>query len=567
MAGPDTTTAASDSSDAAKSMKPVDPRLLRYARSSSRFMALVVITGIATTIAIIVQAFALTAIVVSVFTEGINLDQLTTPLIWLVVAVLARTGIAYLNEYAAFKASANAKRELRAAAISHIGRLGPVWMSSQNSASLTTVFTRGIDGLDAYFSRYLPQLVLAVIVPIMVGIVIAIQDPLSAVIAACTLPLIPVFMVLIGMYTQGQVGKQWRTLSLLSGHFADVFSGMTTLKAFGRAQAQAQTTDRIGAQYRRATMKVLRVSFLSALALELLAMVSIALVAVSIGLRLVNGSMTLQAGLLVLILIPEIYLPLRLVGTNYHAAAEGLGAASEVLDVITTTPLIPETVDTQALPNLSHTRIRFADVSFTYPSSTEPVLHSFNATIEPGQINVIRGPSGAGKSTALALLEKLCTPQSGQILIGERDLASIDVGTWRDTVAWVGQKAELLPGSVASNVRLANPNASDHEVSDALAAVGLSTLNPSDLVGDGGRNLSIGQTRRVALARALCQRAQLVLLDEPTASLDPVSQQLIADTLHSLRGHATIVVVSHHDDLIEHADNVIECPMRAAVPA
>lgn len=542
------------------SLRPLDPRLLRYAQSSSRYLVAAVAIGVITTAAIIAQAFALATIVVDVFAEGQSLDQVY-PSVWLLAgAIVVRIGMGYLGETTAFKASAQAKRELREQAIVKIAELGPVWMSRQNSAALTTNLTRGIDGLDAYFARYLPQLVLAVLVPIMVGIVIVIQDPLAAVIAAFTLPLIPVFMILVGLYTKSKVERQWRTLSVLSGHFADIFAGMPTLKAFGRAGAQAKITERIGTQYRKSTMGILRISFLSALVLELLAMISIALVAVSIGLRLVNGEMTLFAGLVVLILIPEVYLPLRLVGTNFHAAAEGLGAASQVLDILDT-PSKPLSGTTPVVQNLAKCDIDFEAVSYSYPGASELALVDRNFTIPAGKVTALVGPSGCGKSTVLALLERFCDPTSGRIRIGGCSLNQFDPAAWRSEVAWVGQQVSIFPMSLIENVRAANPAATNAEVASALAAVGLMddlVLDPHELLGETGRRLSVGQTRRLALARAICQRASLILLDEPTAALDAESEYLIGQAITRLRGRATVVMVAHRPVMITLANHVVD---------
>jgi thiol reductant ABC exporter CydD subunit len=539
---------------------------MRYASATRGFIGASVVAGILTTVLIIVQAFAITGIVVPVFTEGKVLDDVRGALYVLTLVVLVRIALAYISERLAFKSSAAAKSQLRLGVLDHVMRLGPVWLSRQNSAELTQLTTRGVDGLDAYFSRYLPQLVLAVMVPLSVGLVILTQDLLAAVIVLVTVPLIPVFMILIGLYTQGRVDKQWATLSRLSGHFVDVVAGMSTLKAFGRAGAQAKTVREIGDRYRSTTMGVLRVSFLSALVLEVLAMLSVALVAVSIGLRLVEGTMTLQAGLLVLILVPEVYLPLRMVGTHFHAAAEGLGAARQMIEILEEAP--PRSGAIVDVPNLAAASIVFSDVGVGYPGREEPAVSGLSFTVTPGMVTALVGPSGCGKSTAISVLERFIDVSAGSVFVeadgAQTDLSEFDVDAWRSAVAWVGQDPTMVNGTLADNVRLANPEASEEQVRHALDVVGLNRLvselpdGLSTPIGEGGRALSAGQARRVALARAMCQRAGLVLLDEPTAALDAESEALVIAAVSELAKTRTVVVVAHRPALVDLADHVVD---------
>ncbi len=547
-------------------MKPFDPRLMRYASATRGFIGASIVAGILTTALIIVQAFAITGIVVPVFTEGQALEDVRAALYVLTVVVLVRIALAYISERLAFKSSAAAKSQLRLGVLEHVMRLGPVWLSRQNSAELTQLTTRGVDGLDAYFSRYLPQLVLAVMVPLCVGLVILTQDLLAAVIVLVTVPLIPVFMILIGLYTQGRVDKQWSTLSRLSGHFVDVVAGMSTLKAFGRAGAQAKTVREIGDRYQSTTMGVLRVSFLSALVLEVLAMLSVALVAVSIGLRLVDGTMTLQAGLLVLILVPEVYLPLRMVGTHFHAAAEGLGAARQMIEILEEDP--PASGPRTDVPDLATATISFSDVGVGYVGREDSAVEGLSFAIAPGSVTALVGPSGCGKSTALAVLERFIDVDAGSVWVesngSQVELREYAIDAWRRAVAWVGQDPTMVSGSLADNVRLANSSASDSDVLCALEVVGLTHLvaelpdGIATVLGEGGRALSAGQARRVALARAFCQQAGLVLLDEPTAALDVESEALVIAAVAELAKTRTVLVVAHRPALVELADHVVD---------
>ncbi len=523
------------------------------------------VTGTLTAFLIIIAAFAITDAVVSVFTRGASLADVTPAIIVLAVVVVARVATAYLSETLAFRAAASAKSQLRIGVVRHVMALGPVWLSRQNSGEITQLVTRGIDGLDAYFSRYLPQLVLAVTVPISLGVVIAFQDPLAAVIVVLTVPLIPVFMVLVGLYTKRKVNRQWRVLGVLAGHFGDVVAGMTTLKAYGRASAQAERVRVVGDEYRVATMGVLRISFLSALVLELLAMLSIAMVAVSIGLRLVNGSMTLHSGLLVLILIPEVYLPLRQVSAHFHAAAEGLGAAGQMIDIMVVA--LPKSGSEENVPDLAKSDIALRGVSVRYEGRSEPALRDVSIDLPAGRITALVGPSGCGKSTVLALLERFVDPCSGEVSVldhGTRTaIENFDIVAWRSQIAWVGQDPQLIPASIADNVRLGTPSASAQTVDAALACVGLADViaglaaGAQTLVGEGGRSLSVGQTRRIALARAFCSDARLVLLDEPTAALDAETEAAVLRAIRELAVDRTIVMVAHRSAMIDMADNVI----------
>lgn len=515
------------------------------------------------------QAFALVDVIVPVFTEGSGLSDIVPAVAWLVGIFLVRTVVAFLTEYTALRASAGAKRELRQAAMRRIMNRGPTWLARRNTGDLTQLVTRGVDGLDAYFARYLPQLILAVVVPLTLTLVVLSQDLTAALIVLVTVPLIPIFMILIGKFTRRRIDRQWRVMGVLAGHFMDVMAGMATLKAFGRARAQGAQVLRVSEEYRRTTLGVLRVSFLSSLVLELVAMLSVALVAVSIGVRLVDGAMSLREGLIVLILIPEIYLPLRLIGTHYHAAAAGLGAAGRLLEIIDD-PTSQPTAGAE-VPDLRLCHIEFRQVTVDFGLGRGVALDAVDLTIAPGRITAITGPSGSGKSTALGLLERFTRPSAGSIVVTdpahgsrELDLEDLDLATWRARVGWVGQAPLLIPGSLGANVRHAAPTATDDDVNAALDAVGLGALVdqlPDGLetrVGEGGRLLSLGQVRRIAFARLLCADPELVILDEPTAALDGSNEDLLIDEIRKLATGRTVVLVAHREALVDIADDVIE---------
>ena len=542
-------------------MRPLDPRLLRYARVTRRFLVASVVIGTLIAGLAVVQAFTLADVIASVFQGDATLSDVL-PAIWILVGVvIARVVLVYLSEVSAQATAATAKSQLRSALVSKVMRLGPVWLARRGEGELATLSTRGIDALDAYFARYLPMLVLAVTVPLLGGVAILTQDVLAFVIVLLTLPLIPVFMILIGLYTQSRVDRQWRTLGVLSGHFLVVVAGLPTLAVFGRAKAQAENIRRAGDAYRVATLRVLRVNFLSALALELLASLSVALIAVSIGLRLVNGTFTLQAGLAILILAPEVYLPLRMVGANFHAAAEGLGAAEQVFEVLETDE--PTSGTRTDVPNPATHAIGVHGLQVSYEGRDEVALDVPALTIEPGQITALVGPSGCGKSTLLSVLMGFVAPSAGSVRVGEVGLEELDIQAWRAQIAYVPQSPRMLTKSVRDNVALGRPEASDAELEAALAAAGaleFVTELPQGIetvIGEGGRTLSLGQQRRLALARALLRDAPLLLLDEPTAALDEATE---ADVLAAVRAHATgrtVVMVAHRESLVASADRVI----------
>lgn len=394
-------------------MKPIDPRLLRYARATRLFLVAVVGLGAVGAALVITQAMLIAEVVVGAFQHGLSLSELRTPLLLLMTVAVGRAVVAWLTELAAHRASAAVKSELRRRLLDRATALGPNWLSDRRTGSLVALATRGVDALDDYFSRYLPQLGLAVVVPVAVLARIVTEDWVSAAIIVGTLPLIPVFMMLIGWATQSRMDRQWRLLSRLSGHFLDVVAGLPTLKVFGRAKAQAESIRRITGEYRQATMRTLRIAFISSFALELLSTLSVALVAVTIGMRLVHGEMDLYIGLVILVLAPEAYLPLRQVGAQYHAAAEGLAAAEEIFEVLETpTPQSGTAV-------VSAGGMTFENVTVRYPGRSADAVTDVSFTVEAGETVALVGPSGVGKSTLLNTALGFVRPVEGRVLAGE----------------------------------------------------------------------------------------------------------------------------------------------------
>lgn len=444
-------------------VKPIDPRLLRYARATRLFLMAVVGLGAVGALLVIAQAMLIAEVVVGAFQHRMSVGELGTPLLLLVAVAVGRALVSWLTELAAHRASAAVKSELRGRLLERSVELGPGWLSGQRTGSLVALATRGVDALDDYFSRYLPQLGLAIVVPVAVLARIVTEDWVSAAIIVGTLPLIPLFMVMIGWATQSRMDRQWQLLSRLSGHFLDVVAGLPTLKVFGRAKAQADSIRRITGEYRQATMRTLRIAFVSSFALELLATLSVALVAVTIGMRLVHGDMDLYIGLVVLVLAPEAYLPLRQVGAQYHAAAEGLAAAEEIFSVLETPVPASGTTDVPS------DALAFEGVTVRYPGRSTDAVSDASFAVAPGETVALVGPSGSGKSTLLNALLGFVRPTEGRVRVGGVDLTDVDLERWRSRIAWVPQRPQLYAGTIAENVRLARPDADDTAVRRALA--------------------------------------------------------------------------------------------------
>ncbi|MDX3377695.1 thiol reductant ABC exporter subunit CydD [Streptomyces sp. ME02-6991-2A] len=545
-------------------MKPIDPRLVRYAQATRFFLAAVVALGLVGAALVIAQAMLIAEIVVGGFEDGLTVTELRTPLLLLAAVAVGRALVAWLTELAAHRASAAVKSELRGRLLERAALLGPGWLSGQRTGSLVALATRGVDALDDYFARYLPQLGLAIVVPVAVLARIVTEDWVSAAIIVVTLPLIPLFMILIGWATQSRMDRQWQLLSRLSGHFLDVVAGLPTLKVFGRAKAQAESIRTITTQYRRATLRTLRIAFLSSFALELLATLSVALVAVTIGMRLVHGELDLYTGLVVLILAPEAYLPIRQVGAQYHAAAEGLSAAEEIFAVLETEP---RGAGTEEVPD--STRLELEGVTVRHEGRTDPSLDAVSLTVEPGETVALVGPSGVGKSTLLNVVLGFAVPDEGHVRVGGRDLAELDLERWRSRIAWVPQRPHLFAGTIAENVRLARPDADDEAVVAALRDAGaydfVAELPDGErtLLGEDGAGLSAGQRQRLALARAFLADRPLLLLDEPTASLDGETEAGIVDAVRRLAAGRTVLLVVHRPALLAVAGRVVTLEPRS----
>ena len=532
-------------------MRPVDPRLLRYARAARRQLVTAVALGIVATAAILAQAGLLAHALAAAARGHAAAAALWGTLAALLGVVAVRVAVTYGGEVSALRGAAAVKSQLRRALAARAVGLGPAWPGGQQTGEIAALATRGLDGLDPYFARYLPQLVLAVAVPVAVLARVAAADWISAVVIAVTLPLIPLFAVLVGWHTKAQTRRQWRLLATLAGHFLDVVEGLPTLKVFGRAKPQEKVIGEVTGAYRSATMSALRVAFLSALVLELAAAVATALVAVEVGLRLLYGHMAYETALLVLLLTPEAFLPLRAVAAQFHASMEGAAAAGRVLEILEAEPPSRPSPAPEIKADLHTDEIALNAVTAAYPGRDRPALRELSLAIRPGERIAVTGPSGAGKSTLMALLLGFVQPAAGTIQVGGVDLAAIDPGRWRAQIAWVPQQPHLFAGTAADNIALGSAGASLDAIRWAAGLAGAAEFIEAlpggyhEELGERGLRLSAGQRQKIALARAFLRDAQLLLLDEPAAHLDPASARRLWETLETVAAGRTVVLVSH----------------------
>jgi thiol reductant ABC exporter CydD subunit len=542
-------------------MRALDQRLLRRARPVRRLLALDVVLGLVAGVLVLLQATLLARVVARAFT-GASLRDVARDLVLLALAFAGRGLLAWGFELAGRRAASSVLSELRLALVQRRLRNQPLALDGVEAGEVAASAVQGVEGLGAYFARYLPQVVLASVVPLAVLAWVAAIDLITAAVMLVTLPLVPVFMWLIGRYTEERTRERWQALRLLSGHFLDVVRGLPTLQAFNRSRAQAGVLAEVGERYRRTTMETLRVGFLSGSVLELAATLGVALVAVTVGVRLAGGNLGLQAGLTVLVLAPELYLPLRQLAVQFHASADGLAVAERMLELLDAPPavgaggrLVP--------PSPREAPVRLESVSFAYPSRPGLVLDRFELELLPGEAVALVGPSGAGKTTVASLLLRLAEPASGRVTVGGIDLADCRAELWRRLIAWVPQRPTTFRGTIADNIRLGNERAGGRAVRDAAVLAGADRFihalpeGYETLVGDGGRPLSHGEQRRIALARAFARDAPLVILDEPTADLDRTSAEVVAEAIERLRPGRTVLLIAHRPELVAHADRVV----------
>jgi thiol reductant ABC exporter CydD subunit len=556
----------------------VDRRLLRETRAARFPVAATGALGVVAAALVVAQAVLLARVVARVFLDGASVADVGGSLVALACVVVARGLVSGAFELTGRLGALRVMSELRARLARALLVSRPTGLPGTRAGELAGAVVQGVDALEAFFARYLPQVVLSAVVPIAVLAWVLPHDLPAGLILLVTLPLVPVFMILLGLRAQDDVAARERTLTLLGSHFLDVVRGLRTLRAFGREEAVAQTLGEVGERYRRETLATLRVAFLSALVLELLAMIGTALVAATVGIQLAQGHLGLSSGLAVLLLAPELYAPLRAMGAQHHAAADGMASAQRIFAVLDAPATVAPVRFPRVPPDPARSAIVLDGVSFAYAGVDGPagggggaggaggrlVLDEASLTLAPGEIVALVGPSGAGKSTLGTLLLRLADPVAGEVRCGGVDIAELDPDAWRALVAWAPQRGRLFAGTIADNLRLGSPDADESLLWAALAVADAEELVrelPEGLatrVGGGGRTLSAGQTQRLVLARALVRVVPLLILDEPTASLDADSAARVAASLPDAVRGCTTLLITHDLGLAARADRVVE---------
>src|ERR1019366_1997833 len=554
--------------------------LLGESRAARTHLILAGGLGVVSSVLIVAQAALLAYVIDRAAMHHATLASLRAQLIALAAVLGARALSGAGFELSGRLGALRVMSELRGRLVSRLLVESPEARAGRGrTGELAGTAVQGVDALEDYFAGYLPQLVLAAAVPLAVIGWVLTLDPLAAVILALTVPVLIVFMVLIGKGARAQARGRWRALGLLGAHFLDVVQGLATLRAYGRERAQERTLGEVGERYRAETMATLRIAFLSALVLELCAMIGTALVAATIGVQLVDGALGLRAGLTVLLLAPELYAPLRAVGQQFHASADA-STASELIFAALDAPvgLAPatrapapahartrarESAETGYEPaDPASARIRFEGVSYEYPQREGRVLEDISLELFPKRTVALVGPSGAGKSTLARLLMRLADPSEGRITCGGVDLRELDLVRWRSRIAWVPQRPTLFAGSVAENIALYAPDASRPEIRWAAAAANASELiealpaGRDTPVGEGARRLSAGQAQRVALARAFLADRPLLIMDEPTAHLDDGSVAAVIEAIARVARGRTTLLIAHEPLLAGMAEEV-----------
>ena len=534
-------------------------RLLTLTRDSRSALLLTVLSGLLAGLLTIGQAYLVSTTINGVFLQGQTLTEVGNWLRFILIIIAGRAFLTWVNEVSANAVAIKIKSDLRERLFNHILNLGPAYTRGQRTGELTTAAVEGIEALDAYYSQYLPQLVISALIPISILLVVFPLDLLSGIIMFVTAPLIPFFMIMIGKGAEIVTRRQYQTLSRLSAHFLDSLQGLTTLKLFGQSKAHTKNIAKVSDQFRDTTLSVLRVTFLSALALELLATLSTAVIAVEIGLRLLYARMEFREAFFLLILAPEFYLPLRMLGARFHAGMSGTTAAKRIFEILDTPVVSNQLSAISDQPPAKVSSLEFENVSYIYPDETKPALENINLTIHAGQHIALVGASGAGKSTLVNLLLGFIQPTNGSIIT----YPSLTNYQLRNSIAWVPQKPHLFHDTLAANIRLGKPDATIEEVIEAAKAAHLHDFIESlpekyeTIIGESGARLSGGQAQRLALARAFLKNAPILILDEPTSSLDPETESLLEESTRRVMRGRTVITIAHRLNTIFRADQII----------
>jgi len=541
----------------------LDKRLIQNAAAGKVPFYLTIGFSLVNGVLIIAQAWLLSRVINSVFLAGYSLSDVMCMMFILLAVILFRAAAVIGGETSASYAAIKIKTDLREQLFAHIRALGPANIQNEQTGELSLNAVEGIENLEAYFSQYLPQLILAALLPLIILLIVFPIDWLSGVVLLVTAPLMPLLMMLIGDAAQSLTNKQYGALSRLSGYFLDTLQGLTTLKMLGQSRAQVARIEKVSEDYKQTTLKGLPVTFLSALGLVWLATISTAIVAVEIGIRLLYSRMPFEQALFILILAPEFYMPLRMLGMRFHAGMSGVSAAKRIFEILAIPVPVQPSQMSGIEPGESKYDIIFKEVHFTYPNRSHSALNGVSFRINAGQKTALVGASGSGKSTVAYLLLRFIYPSSGQILIGNYPLEAFRLGAWREQIAWVSQTPYLFHDTLAANIRLARPQATEAEIFRAAALAHLDEflqLLPrgyDTIIGEQGARLSGGQAQRLALARAFLKDSPFLILDEPTSSFDPTNEMLFQDSVNELAQGRTVLTIAHRLNTVYQADQII----------
>jgi ATP-binding cassette subfamily C protein CydD len=535
--------------------------LIKEVRTARVSLGLTVAIGLLAAAATIVQLVALSKVVDRVFLEGTDLIEVRGPLLLLLGASVLRAALLWGREATGQRGAVRVKSELRRRLCAHVLRLGPSYTREERTGELATTATEGIEKLDAYVGRYLPQVFLSGLVPLMIAGYILPRDLSSAVLLLVTAPVIPVLMILVGSYAEEHTRRQWRALSRMGASFLDAMQGLTTLKVFGRSADEGEKVAATSDEFRKRTMKVLRYAFLSGFVLEFMTAAAIGLVAVTLGVRVISGNMPFEVAFLVLLLTPEFYKPLRELGIHRHAGMEGSAAAERIFEILSTPPRV---LRGSGASNLASDEIslELSGVGYTYPGSEEAALREISLVLPAGTRTALVGRSGSGKSTLVNLLMRFVDPETGTIHANGVEITELSADAWRANLALVPQRPHLFHGSVLDNIRLARPEASREEVeraaelAGAAAFVGRLSNGYGTGIGERGARLSGGEAQRIAIARAFLKDAPVLVMDEPTSGLDPESERLIRTAIERLADGRTVLMVAHRLNTVYGADRI-----------
>ena len=539
----------------------LDRRLLNLLNQVRLPLVLTLIAGSAGGVFTILQAFYLSKTIDGAFLKQRSLEALLPLLLLFVLFSILRSLFNWFSQAQAAGVAQSIKTDLRHKLTAHVFSLGPMYTLGQQSGELSNTMLNGVEALEAYFSQYIPQLILAAVIPLSILFFVFPVDLLSGFVLLFTAPLIPVFMMLIGHMAQEMTNKQWKTLSRMSAYFLDVLQGLTTLKLLGQSKKEAREINRISDLFRQTTMNVLKIAFLSALVLEMAATISTAVIAVEIGLRLMYAKMEFQPALFILILAPEFYQPLRLLGTRFHAGMEGVSAAQRIFNILEQKDTLIKN-GTGSLPEKAQYTITFSDVNFSYDSD-KPALKDICFTLPAGSKTALIGPSGSGKTTISRLLLRFIEAEKGEILIGDQALENIPLKEWRKHISWLPQNPYLFNDTVRANIALAAKKATADEIECAARQANAHDFIQNlpqgyeTVIGERGMRLSGGQAQRLALARAFLRNAPLLIFDEPTSNLDPQTEEEIRKTILSLSKDKTTLIIAHRLNTIQSVDQVI----------